>query len=353
LKTHAVKSTCFFGQVLSGKQITNQFSGPICRAFPGGTHKRDEWGTVAALMVRGGPAGIPLLSDVLKISLNFIGYLYMIDKSRSHLYKGDYMEFGKLVGDSFTYGKEGLVGHYGKWIMLIILSLLPVIPLMIGVVFGVVSAFTAPGMLIPIIVIMIILAIILALPLLGYSVRLYRGENPAPDVNNWGALFSDGSKLFIILFIYAIPVIIIGVVVMGSALLTIVMGASQSLANPGDMMGLIGAVLFGIIILAIVAFIIWLIEATAVVRFARTNSLGEAFNFGEIFARIGKIGTGSYILALIIQAIIVFVILFILELIPYIGFILVLIVTPVIMLFQARYLCLLYDSAGAEAPAPA
>jgi hypothetical protein len=263
------------------------------------------------------------------------------------------MEFGKLVGDSFTYAKEGLVGHYGKWIMLIILSILPVIPLMFGVIYGVVTAFTAPDMLIPIIVIMIILAIILALPLLGYGVRLYRGENPAPDVNNWGALFSDGLKLFIILFIYAIPVIIIGVVVLGSALLTIVMGASQSLANPSDMMGLIGAVLFGILILAIVAFIIWLIEATAIVRFARTNSIGEAFNFGEIFSRIGKIGVVTYIVALIIQAILVGIVLGILNIIPYIGFILVLIVTPIIMLFQARYLCLLYDSAGAEAPVPA
>jgi len=68
---------------------------------------------------------------------------------------------------------------------------------------------------------------------------------------------------------------------------------------------------------------------------------------------MGKIGMGSYIVALILQAIIVFVIMFILELIPYIGFILVLIVTPVILLFQARYLVLLYDSAGQEAPAPA
>lgn len=263
------------------------------------------------------------------------------------------MEFGKLIGDSFAYSKEGLVGHWGKWIILIILGFLPVIPIMLGVIFGIVTALTAPAMLIPIIAIMIILAIILALPLLGYTVRIYRGESPAPEVNNWGELFSDGLKLFVILLIYAIPVIIVGVVVLGSALWTIFLSMTQTMADPNAMMGLIGAVIFGILILAIVAFIIWLIEATAVVRFSRTNSIGEAFNFGEIFSRMGKIGVGSYIVALIIQAIVVFVILFILELIPYIGFILVLIVTPVILLFQARYLCLLYDSAGQEAPAPA
>jgi hypothetical protein len=263
------------------------------------------------------------------------------------------MEFGKLVGESFEYAKEGLVGHWLKWIVLIILGFLPAIPIIFGVIFGIVSALTAPAMLIPIIVIMIILAIILALPLLGYTVRIYRGETPAPEVNNWGSLFSDGLKLFIILLIYAIPVIIVGVVVLGSAIGTILLSMTQSVTDPNAMMGLIGAVIFGIVILAIVAFIIWLIEATAVVRFSRTNSIGEAFNFGEIFSRIGKIGVGSYIVALIIQALIVFVILFILELIPYIGFILVLIVTPVILLFQARYLCQLYNSAGEEAPVPA
>jgi hypothetical protein len=263
------------------------------------------------------------------------------------------MEFGKLVGESFEYAKEGLVGHWLKWIILIILGFLPAIPIMFGIIFGIVSALTAPAMLIPIIVIMIILAIILALPLLGYTVRIYRGETPAPEVTNWGSLFSDGLKLFIILLIYAIPVIIVGVVVLGSAIGTILLSMTQSVTDPNAMMGLIGAVIFGIVILAIVAFIIWLIEATAVVRFSRTNSIGEAFNFGEIFSRIGKIGVGSYIVALIIQALIVFVILFILELIPYIGFILVLIVTPVILLFQARYLCQLYNNAGEEAPAPA
>ena len=67
------------------------------------------------------------------------------------------MEFGKLVGDSFEYAKEGLVGHWLKWIVLIILTLLPAIPIVLGIVFGVVAALTAPAMLIPTIVIMVIL----------------------------------------------------------------------------------------------------------------------------------------------------------------------------------------------------
>jgi hypothetical protein len=254
------------------------------------------------------------------------------------------MEYGKLVGDSFAYAKEGLVGHYGKWITLIILSLLPVIPIMLGVIFGIVTLMSSPATFAAVLVVAIIIAVILAFPFLGYMVLIYKGEKPAPEVTNWGALFSNGLKLFIVHLIYAIPVLIIAAVVLGSTLLTIILSASQSMTNPQSMMGLIGALIFGFIVLLIVAFIIWIIEATAVVRFARTNSIGEAFNFGEIFARISKIGVGSYILALIIMAIILGIIVVILEVIPFIGPIILIIVSPILALFEARFLCLLYDS---------
>ena len=259
------------------------------------------------------------------------------------------MDYGKLVGDSFGYAKEGLFGHWGKWILLIILAILPVIPIMAGVILGIISLMSSPGMLVAVLIIAIILAVILALPLLGYLVLIYRGEKPAPEVANWGALFSNGLKLFIVHLIYAIPVLIIAVAVLGSTIFTVFLSASQSVTNPESMMGMIGALIFGFIILIIVAFIIWIIEATAVVRFARTNSIGEAFNFGEIFARISKIGVGSYILALIVMAIIIGIIVVILEFIPYIGWFILLIVAPILALFEARFLCLLYDSVAEEA----
>jgi hypothetical protein len=254
------------------------------------------------------------------------------------------MEYGKLVGDSFAYAKEGLVGHYGKWIILIILSFIPAIPIMAGVIFGILTLMSSPATFVAVLAVAIIIAVILSFPLLGYMVLIYKGEKPAPEVANWGALFSNGLKLFIVHLIYAIPVMIIAAVVLGSTLLTVVLTASQSVTNPESMMGLIGALIFGFIILIIVAFIIWIIEATAVVRFSRTNSIGEAFNFGEIFARISKIGVGSYILALIIMAVIIGIIVVILEVIPFIGPIILIIVAPILALFEARYLSLLYDS---------
>ncbi len=41
------------------------------------------------------------------------------------------MEYGKTVGDSFEYAKEGLVGKWAKWILLIISCI--IFPLMHGV----------------------------------------------------------------------------------------------------------------------------------------------------------------------------------------------------------------------------
>jgi hypothetical protein len=256
------------------------------------------------------------------------------------------MDFGKLVEESFGYAKDGLVGHWLKWIILIVLTLLPVIPIGIGIIIGVVSVMTTPSLLIPTIIVTIILAILFALPLMGYMMRIYRGVQPAPEVDNWGALFNDGFKLFVAYLVYAIPVIIIGVIVFGSAGLALLVAATQKGANPDAMLGLIGAVLFGMVILALVWFIIWLIVATAVIRLARTNSIGEAFNFGEIFNHIGKIGVANYIFALIIMVLIVMIITMVLNWIPLIGWILVLIVAPFLTLFQARYICLLYDSVG-------
>jgi len=74
--------------------------------------------------------------------------------------------------------------------------------------------------------------------------------------------------------------------------------------------------------------------------------MGEAFNFGEIFATIGKIGWGTYILALIILVVIFAIIYVVLGLIPIVGAIIEFIIGPFLMVFAARYICQLYDSAG-------
>jgi hypothetical protein len=224
------------------------------------------------------------------------------------------MELGNTIGDSFEYAKEGLVGKWAKWVLLIISCI--IFPL-----------------------------------IMGYVMRVYRGVKPSPELNEWGGMFIDGIKLFIVAIIYAIPILIVEFAVIGSAGMALLATLSNPMADPNAVMALIGAVLFGVIILILVAIIIELIAIIGMIRFARTNSFGQAFNFGEIFATIGRIGIVHYIIALIVLGVIVGIIEVICWVIPYIGFVILFIILPFIVLFSARYVTLLYESAGEE-PSP-
>ena len=219
------------------------------------------------------------------------------------------MDFGKTVGDSFEYAKEGLAGKWMKWLLLLISCI--IFPL-----------------------------------IMGYMMRIYRGANPSPEPDDWGTMFIDGIKLFVVAIIYALPVIILEIAIIGSAGLALFIGGGNPAANPGAFMGLLGAVIVGVIILLVVAFIVGLISTIAQVRFARTGSFGEAFNFGEILAHIGRIGWMNYIIALIIMFVIVGIVEVVCMAIPFIGFVLLLILLPGIILFSSRYITLVYDSAG-------
>ena len=216
------------------------------------------------------------------------------------------VDSGKILEDSFRYAKEGLAGKWDTWILLII------------------SCIIFPFFL-------------------GYMIRIYRGANPSPLLENWGSIFSDGIKLTIVGLFYALPVLILEVVLFASPGLL-----KTSSANPGEIMGLIIAVLIGSIILVIVAILSWLIITTAGVRFARTDNFAEAFRFQKIFAHIGRIGWMDYIVALLMMLIVLGIIALICFVIPYIGTILLLILLPFLGLFSARYITLLYESAGSE-----
>jgi hypothetical protein len=216
------------------------------------------------------------------------------------------MESGKILEDSFDYAKEGLAGKWETWILLIISCIF--FPLY-----------------------------------LGYTLRIYRGANPSPQLENWGSTFFDGIKLIFVGLVYAIPVLILWVVLFASPGLL-----KTSSANPGAIMGLIIAVLIGSIIFVIVTILIWLVITTAWVRFARTEKFTEAFNFREIFKHIGRIGWMNYIVTLLMMLIVLGIIAIICLVIPYVGTMLLLILLPFLGLFSARYTTLLYENAGSE-----
>ncbi len=218
------------------------------------------------------------------------------------------MDYRSMVGESFEYAKEAVVGKWYTWLMLIIATIL------------------------------------LGIPLAGYTLNVLRGEKPAPEVKDWKTLFIEGIRYLIIMFIYMIPAMIVLFVVVG------VSTFGTLSANPTAVMAATGSVLFGMLLFVVIALITSILAIIGAVRFARTGNMREAFNFNAILAAINRLGWVSYIIALVILAIIEIIIGFfvtILTMIPIIGFLIYLCLLAPIALFFARYICLLYDSAGA------
>jgi hypothetical protein len=218
------------------------------------------------------------------------------------------MDYGNMVGESFEYAKEAVIGKWNKWIMLIIATIL------------------------------------LGIPLAGYSLKVLRGDKPAPEVSDWGTLFIDGIKYIIIMLIYMIPAMIVLFGVVGTSAL-----ATMS-SNPSVAMAAIGGIMLGLLLFFVIVLITAIFSIIGAVRFARTGNMGEAFNFSEILATIGKIGWVPYIIALVVLFVvqmIIAIIVTIIMMIPYLGFIIYLCLMSPIMLFQTRYICQMYDSAGA------
>jgi len=216
-----------------------------------------------------------------------------------------------MLSDSFEYTKEAVMEKWVKWILLII-------PFMTQ----------------------------------GYSIQVFKGVKPAPEVNDWVATFIDGIKLVLVGIIYFIPIIIIGLLFMLPLIIAGLTGKYSAI------MAGVGAAFLGLLICIILGIIVYILLPIAYIRFARTGSFGDAFNFNAILAHIGKIGWGAYIISMIVLVIAAFVfgivlaiVSFILMLIPVLGwllfFIIELILMPPVGIFVARYFTQVYDSVAA------
>lgn len=192
--------------------------------------------------------------------------------------------------------------------------------------------------------------IIPAFLVMGYFFRVLKGSiagfDELPDFDEWGEMFIDGLKIFVVQFVYfLIPAIVILIGVWASIASMSVTDAG-SMTNPGLVFGLMGGTAIIGIILAI---ILGLIASIAIANMALNNGeFGAAFRFSEILEKIAMIGWGKYIvwyIVMIIIGLIGGVIAGILNIIPFIGTIIALLVVyPYLYMFSARSLALLFGS---------
>lgn len=176
-----------------------------------------------------------------------------------------------------------------------------------------------------------------------------RSENPYEFIEDepvFGALFFNGLKLLIIKLIYTVPIAVIA----APLLITLIFGDEDTLSQIISGTGIVPEevlLAFGFITgLAIVVytFLIGINLPLALVRFSRTGLMREAFRFFEIQKIIGKIGRLNYIIALFLLAIIIGLVEYLLLQVPEYGWLLIIIFTPVLAVFSARYITMIYET---------
>jgi hypothetical protein len=240
------------------------------------------------------------------------------------------MDFVNVLEDALNYTKEGIFGRADRWTKLIIAI------------------------------------ICLGIPMNGYVMRIYRGAQPAPEVEEWGTLFVDGLKLLIVGLIYTIPILIVWILTYGLNLMRFISAGMDSTVMDS------GSPNLGLMILMnVIEIIVGILLPVASIRFARTGSFSEAFNFNAIIDTIRRIGWINYLVAIVLIAvvigiplcIIVFGLIIVGGIVAYLlGFgvpvvlaivaiavLILLIIMPLIGVFQARYMTRVYDSAVPEA----
>ncbi|WP_146199701.1 DUF4013 domain-containing protein [Methanospirillum stamsii] len=187
--------------------------------------------------------------------------------------------------------------------------------------------------------------------MMGYTMEIFRGNPVPPECNNWLRRFIDGIKYLIASFIYAIPVILVLIL----SMIPIIMEFMNQISNESVDFSLSAFVPYiipciaGIIVAFILAIIIAIISIIGIIRMARTNRFIEAFNFRAILNTIRTIGWKVYIIGLVNVWLISFIIGFLLDTLVAVdltNFFVALFIWPLIIIFESRYLTLLYESSG-------
>jgi RNA polymerase subunit RPABC4/transcription elongation factor Spt4 len=181
---------------------------------------------------------------------------------------------------------------------------------------------------------------------IGFSARVLRespSSNVPPKLEKYGDMFVDGAKVFFASLIYMIiPLILIFAGVASFVTMFGLGGAGFFGANPGAaVFGGVGLAL--VLIGVVVAFVLLLLLAIGIAHMIKTGKFGKAFAFGEIFGIIGRIGWLRYIGWAILVFVIAVIVGAVAGAIPIVGWIISLIVSPVLTVFIFRSLGLLYN----------
>jgi hypothetical protein len=223
------------------------------------------------------------------------------------------MNLGGNLADSFEYAKK-LFSDIGRIIILIVLSIIPIVDFIV----------------------------------IGYEARVLKespGTGTPPKLENYGELFVGGAKVFFATLIYLlIPLILI--VVGGAGTFAGLLSLQGPMVAPAVLIGGTGLVV--LLVGIILAILLLIILAVGVAHMIKTGKFGRAFAFGEIFHVIRGVGWTKY-LAWFIVVLVIGAVVSAIGQIPFVGWIISAVISPIFGVFVFRSLGLLYnDGAPAE-----
>lgn len=236
------------------------------------------------------------------------------------------VDLDMMARDSYGYTRAALWDTPGRWLLLIVLGIIPIVNFIVY----------------------------------GYLMRVLRGDPVPPEVDNLGDLFVEGLRFVVASLLYwVIFGIIFGIVVVGGVIFAAGFGMAFEGQSPDNLLSILTAfigigIFYLLMIVAIVAiYAIMLIYFMAMVRVARSGRIGAAFDFSETISHIRDIGWFNYLGALSVISLILTIILYLIVgvgfLTFFVGFLLLLPLFPAIGIFFARFLSLVHDSAAGPA----
>ncbi|MGD0688650.1 MAG: DUF4013 domain-containing protein [Candidatus Bathyarchaeia archaeon] len=218
------------------------------------------------------------------------------------------MNLSENLSNSFEFAKR-LLSDGGRLIILIVLDIIPIVNWIV----------------------------------IGYAARVLRespGTETPPKLEKYGEMFVDGAKVTFASLIYMlVPTILIATG--ASSLFAGMLSLQGGFAAPSVMLGGSGVVLLLVGIL--LGIILLLLLAAGMAHMLKTGKFGKAFAFGEILRIIRGIGWGKYIAWIVVLVIISMIIGGVAGLIPYVGWVISAIISPILSVFIFRSLGLLYN----------
>lgn len=148
----------------------------------------------------------------------------------------------------------------------------------------------------------------LLLPIYGYSLRILRhtiheGQPTLPEWDDWGGLFLDGLRMWVVSFVYLLPVWVLMCAALACWMLPLLTIPFAGSNGEEALLGLtIGGQIAGFALFALAmlpALFLGYFAVVAVTRLAALDALNAAFDFRTVW-RLGVGGFKHFILALLV-----------------------------------------------------